>query len=173
MVRPLRCVQVDFSCSYRDPSRDEVAADTHTHTHTHTHSDTQVDMTKEMWGQNLPWLARSLARGLLRHHRLPTRRCPDVGRLARSRRIRRPASASAFVKSCKFHQAVSETLPSPGGITLNEFINGCERMKGQAKGIDVHLLLLECQHLHEKLDKLDAFTRGVPYQASAKRDCLA
>ncbi|CAE7697803.1 Cacna1e, partial [Symbiodinium pilosum] len=56
-----------------------------------------------------------------------------------------------------------------GTITLNEFINGCERMKGQAKGIDVHLLLLECHQMQEKLDRLDAATRGVPYQPSSKQ----
>ncbi|CAJ1409644.1 unnamed protein product [Effrenium voratum] len=53
-----------------------------------------------------------------------------------------------------------------GGITLSEFINGCERMKGQAKGIDVHLLLTECIQIHEKVDRLAADFHGVPY------DCL-
>ncbi|CAE7397220.1 SCN8A [Symbiodinium natans] len=41
-----------------------------------------------------------------------------------------------------------------GDISLNEFIAGCERMKGEAKGIDVHMLLLECSVLNEKLDVL-------------------
>jgi len=55
-----------------------------------------------------------------------------------------------------------------GAITLNEFINGCERMKGQAKGIDVHLLLLKCHHIYEKLDRLDALARGTPFQATSR-----
>ena len=41
-----------------------------------------------------------------------------------------------------------------GDISLQEFIAGCERMKGEAKGIDVHMLLLECSVLNEKLDVL-------------------
>ena len=41
-----------------------------------------------------------------------------------------------------------------GDITITEFIAGCERMRGEAKGIDVHMLLLECSVLNEKLDAL-------------------
>lgn len=41
-----------------------------------------------------------------------------------------------------------------GDISLDEFITGCERMRGEAKGIDVHVLMMECYQLHEKLDRL-------------------
>jgi len=41
-----------------------------------------------------------------------------------------------------------------GDISLDEFITGCERMRGEAKGIDVHLLMMECYQIHEKLDRL-------------------
>ena len=61
---------------------------------------------------------------------------------------------------CAHHKCLS------GAITLNEFINGCERMKGQAKGIDVHLLLLKCHHIYEKLERLDVLARGTPFQAT-------
>ena len=47
-----------------------------------------------------------------------------------------------------------------GDISLNEFITGCERMKGEAKGIDVHRLLMECACLHEKLDALHETLTG-------------
>mmetsp|Transcript_52691 Transcript_52691/g.122883 ORF Transcript_52691/g.122883 Transcript_52691/m.122883 type:complete len:284 (+) Transcript_52691:1126-1977(+) len=47
-----------------------------------------------------------------------------------------------------------------GDISLNEFITGCERMKGDAKGVDVHMLIMECSILHEKMDALHASLTG-------------
>lgn len=41
-----------------------------------------------------------------------------------------------------------------GDISLHEFINGCERLRGDAKGIDIHLLLMECYQINDKLDQL-------------------
>jgi len=56
-----------------------------------------------------------------------------------------------------------------GDISLDEFITGCERMRGEAKGIDVHLLMMECYQIHEKLDRLHERTSNFGQRASNPR----
>ncbi|CAK9091399.1 Sodium channel protein type 4 subunit alpha (SkM1) (Sodium channel protein skeletal muscle subunit alpha) (Sodium channel protein type IV subunit alpha) (Voltage-gated sodium channel subunit alpha Nav1.4) [Durusdinium trenchii] len=58
-----------------------------------------------------------------------------------------------------------------GDISLDEFISGCERMRGEAKGIDVHLLMMECYQINAKLDalRLNSSKREAPPVARRSR----
>ncbi|CAJ1379027.1 unnamed protein product [Effrenium voratum] len=55
-----------------------------------------------------------------------------------------------------------------GEITLREFIAGCERMKGQAKGVDVHIVLTEIEHLVERIAHVEKLLTG---QEPPHHDC--
>lgn len=55
-----------------------------------------------------------------------------------------------------------------GDISLHEFINGCERLRGDAKGIDIHLLLMECYQINDKLDRLQDSSSAFNPQARGR-----
>lgn len=42
-----------------------------------------------------------------------------------------------------------------GDVNVEEFLHGCMRLKGGARSIDVHQLLLECKRLEQKFEKIE------------------
>ncbi|CAJ1401229.1 unnamed protein product [Effrenium voratum] len=60
-----------------------------------------------------------------------------------------------------------------GEVTLTEFIAGCDRMRGEAKGVDVHLLLLECYQISERIERLEKALPGSPPPTPTRQSRLS
>jgi len=43
-----------------------------------------------------------------------------------------------------------------GDVSIEEFLHGCMRLKGGARSIDVHQLLLECRKIEHKFEKIES-----------------